>query len=173
MFRDKAIWPSQCDRILASLQEIDLTIQAFSQFLDKHEHLSFSICTSRFSVMNALEHCHMLLDELIALITAFRESCWVTCYQNIVKLVNIQQKFDELFRVWTCMHRRVTIFLDRMSLLLDEEHTPTNYSQDKQDKIVLLQHRGKLHRIDHTACSLIAGQFPENFLQNAELPVES
>ncbi len=139
MLRNKTILPSQCDCIVASLREAILPIQAFYKFLEKQER---GICSSRYPVIYALIDCEALLEELITLVSALRECCLQASPKTAVLLTDIQQKIDALFRNWKTMQRRVTIFFDRMRVLLDEK-VPANQSQGN---IVQFPSKQKPHR---------------------------
>jgi hypothetical protein len=112
---NKTIWPSQCDCVVASLQEALLPFQAFHKFLDKQER---GICSSRYPVIYALVDSEAVLEELITLISAFRECCLQASPKTAILLTNIQQEFNALFQNWKTLQKRVNAFSNRIVVLL-------------------------------------------------------
>ena len=94
--QEEDIWPDQCDCVRNSIRELSKPIQKFSELLDNASYLPAAAVPFRYSLIMTLHKVEGLLDELMMLISRFRNLCQTPTSDVIKRRREIEHKLDEL-----------------------------------------------------------------------------
>ena len=93
---EEVIGLDQCDLLKASILALRKPVQDFCGLVEPHSDLPMAVVPFRYSLIMALHRIDYLVNNLVILITLYREVCQTTSRSMLLRRQEINSKLDEL-----------------------------------------------------------------------------
>lgn len=108
---EEEIGLDQYDLLKTSILALRKPVQDFCRFLDPHSDLPRGVVPFRYSLLMALHRIDYLANDLVILITLYREVCQTTSRSMLLRRQEINSKLDEFTKTIEDIPQSIDVLL--------------------------------------------------------------
>ena len=108
---EEVIGLDQCDLLKASIQALRKPVQDFCTLVEPHSDLPMAVVPFRYSLIMGLHRIDYLANDLVILVTLYREVCQTTSRSILLRRQEINSKLDELTKTIEDIPQSIDVLL--------------------------------------------------------------